>query len=89
MKQANSDDNRDENGFPRGIHVSQHYGREEGSNSKLIFWFLGGLMAINVALMGTFMTWVGSAIVALQTDVAVIKCQLSPDCQKVATNAKP
>lgn len=52
---------------------------------QLVFWLLGGLMSINVAITVAFFSWAASAILSLQTDVAVIKCQLSEDCKKVLT----
>lgn len=78
------DDDRDENGFPRGIQVN--YGRQEGDTSKIVFWLLSGLMAINVSISVAFFTWTAKSIVGMQTDIAVIKCQLSPSCQKVFIN---
>lgn len=78
------DDDRDENGFPRGIGVN--YGKQESNNSKIVFWLLGGLMTINVSISVAFFTWTGKSIIEMQTDIAVIKCQLSPSCPKVIIN---
>lgn len=52
---------------------------------QLVFWLLGGLMSINVAISVAFFSWAASAILSLQTDVAVIKCQLAEECKKVLT----
>ena len=52
---------------------------------KLVFWLLGGLMSLNVGITIAFFSWSASAILALQTDVAVIKCQMSEDCKRVLT----
>jgi len=84
-----SDDDRDENGYPRGLGVN--YGVQNGSsngNGKVLWWFLGGLMTLYVTLTGAYIIWTGNAIVDLKTDMAVIKCQLSPECPKVNINGK-
>jgi len=61
-----------------------NYGRQDsGGTSKLVFWLLGGLMTINVSISVAFFTWTAKSIVDMQTDIAVIKCQLSPHCPKV------
>lgn len=52
---------------------------------QLVFWLLGGLMTLNVGITLAFFSWSASAILSLQTDVAVIKCQLSEECKKVLT----
>lgn len=66
--------------------VDVNYGRQEGANSKIVFWLLGGLMTINVSISVAFFTWTAKSIVGMQTDIAVIKCQLSPSCPKVIIN---
>lgn len=64
-----------------------NYGRQDsGGTSKIVFWLLGGLMTINVSISVAFFTWTAKSIVDMQTDIAVIKCQLSPHCPKVVTN---
>lgn len=80
-----SDDERDSDGYPRGLQ-SVNYGNQYGDTSKLVFWLLGGLMTINVSISVAFFTWTAKSIVAMQTDIAVIKCQLSTECQKVLAN---
>lgn len=52
---------------------------------QLVFWLLGGLMTLNVGITLAFFSWSATAILSLQTDVAVIKCQLAEDCKKVIT----
>jgi hypothetical protein len=66
--------------------VKVNYGRQDGGTSKLVFWLLGGLMTINVSISVAFFTWTAKSIVDMQTDIAVIKCQLSPQCSKVFAN---
>lgn len=64
-----------------------NYGRQESSSdSRIVFWLLGGLMTINVSISVAFFTWTAKSIVEMQTDIAVIKCQLSPSCVKVLAN---
>jgi hypothetical protein len=63
-----------------------NYGRQEGDNSKIVFWLLGGLMTINVSISVAFFTWTAKSIVDMQTDIAVIKCQLSTNCPKVLSH---
>lgn len=73
------------------VHVTADYGQKvgtEGSTSKIVYWLLGGLMAANVSISVAFFAWTATSIVELQRDIAVIKCQLSPDCLKVLTNGK-
>lgn len=65
--------------------VKVNYGRQDGGGtSKIVFWLLGGLMTINVSISVAFFTWTAKSIVDMQTDIAVIKCQLSPECRMVA-----
>lgn len=74
----------------RGVNYGiQHPPANGNGEKKIVWWFMGGMMAVNVAVLVTFIGWIGGAVTTLQTDVAVIKCQLSPDCQKVASNVKP
>lgn len=71
-----------EDSDPYGARVN--YGRIEGGNgsSKVVWWLMGGLLTLYVAMSGAYIVWTGTSIVQLKTDVAVIKCQVSKQCQE-------
>lgn len=73
---------------PYEVRVNYGVQNNNGNgNGKALWWLLGGLMALYVMLTGAYIVWTGNAIVALTTDVAVIKCQLSKPCREGHENA--
>lgn len=60
-----------------------NYGRIEGSNGngKLIWWVLGGMMALNVGVAVAGIGFVGSALYNMNARLAVVETRLS-ECSK-------
>ena len=59
-----------------------NYGIHNGNGtSKVVWWLLGGLMAIQVLLGGAAITFVGSALYSMNARLAVVESRLS-ECSK-------
>lgn len=63
-------------------------GNSENGN-KLLFAILSALITLNIAVTLGFGGWVATTVVELQKDVAVIKCQLSPECARATLGSRP
>jgi hypothetical protein len=65
---------------PYGARVN--YGIHNGNgNGKLIWWILGGMMALNVGVAVAGIGFVGSALYNMNARLAVVETRLS-ECSK-------
>lgn len=59
-----------------------NYGRiDNGGTSKIVWWVLGGLMALQVGLGVAAVTFVGSALYSMNARLAVVESRLT-ECSK-------
>lgn len=64
----------------RGIDVN--YGVQNGNGSgKLIWWLMGGMMALNVGIAVAGIGFVGSTLYDMNARLAVVETRLS-ECKK-------
>lgn len=62
--------------------VRVNYGIQNGSgNGKLIWWLMGGMMALNVAIAVAGIGFVGSTLYDMNARLAVVETRLS-ECKK-------
>lgn len=64
---------------PYGANVN--YGRQENGNSKVIWWIMGGMMALNVGIAVAGIGFVGSALYTMNARLAVVESRLT-ECSK-------
>lgn len=58
-----------------------NYGISEGGTSKVVWWVLGGLMALQVGLGIAAVGFVGSALYTMNARLAVVESRLT-ECSK-------
>lgn len=72
----------DERRFYQQLLREQRHGGHGSVNngaSKIMWILIAGLVTLNISAIG----WFATSLISLREDVAVIKCQLAPTCQKV------
>lgn len=58
-----------------------NYGIQENGNSKVIWWIMGGMMALNVGIAVAGIGFVGSTLYDMNARLAVVETRLS-ECKK-------
>lgn len=61
--------------------ASVNYGIQGNGNGKLIWWIMGGMMALNVGIAVAGIGFVGSTLYDMNARLAVVEVRLS-ECKK-------